>query len=144
MLTPDHSAIDSVVYKNFNKKSGTIRAKRYVLACGGIENAKILLASNTQLPGGVSNGKDLVRRFLQDHPRAEVGSLVPGKNQQSYLNYFYLGKTRIMPRFFFSDDFQKKHKILNSSVFVEFYTKDDDVLQLPRKFTGNRSEVNFQ
>jgi hypothetical protein len=53
MLTPNHSAIDSVVYKNFNKKSGTIRAKRYVLACGGIENAKNLLASNTQLPGGV-------------------------------------------------------------------------------------------
>lgn len=133
ILTSDHTAIDSVVYKNFSQKSGIIKSKRFVLACGGIENARILLASNTQLPGGVGNDNDLVGRFLQDHPRAEVGSLVSGKKQQSYLNYFYMGRTRIMPRFFFSDDFQKKHKILNSSAFVEFYTKDDDVFTIAKE-----------
>lgn len=45
----------------------TARARRYVLACGGIENARILLASNRQESGGVGNRNDLVGRFFMDH-----------------------------------------------------------------------------
>lgn len=133
MLSSDHSGVEWVVFKNFSKKTGIVKAKRFVLACGGIENARILLASDTQLPSGVGNDNGLVGRFLQDHPRAEVGSLVSSKKQQSYLNYFYLGKTRIMPRFFFSDDFQRKHSMLNSTGFVEFYTQEDDVFTIAKE-----------
>jgi choline dehydrogenase-like flavoprotein len=45
----------------------TAKAGRYVLACGGIENARILLASNRQERGGVGNRNDLVGRFFMDH-----------------------------------------------------------------------------
>ncbi len=46
----------------------TVRARRYVLACGGIENARLLLASDQDRPGGVGNEHDLVGRYFSDHP----------------------------------------------------------------------------
>ena len=44
-----------------------IRARRYVVACGGVENARLLLLSN------LGNEHDLVGRYSMDHPRAVFG-----------------------------------------------------------------------
>jgi len=51
-----------------------IRARRFVLACGGVENARLLLLS------GLGNEHDLVGRYFMDHPRAVFGRvrLAPG------------------------------------------------------------------
>ena len=51
-----------------------IRARRYVVACGGVENARLLLLSN------LGNEHDLVGRYFMDHPRAVFGRvrLAPG------------------------------------------------------------------
>ena len=51
-----------------------IRARRYVVACGGVENARLLLLSD------VGNQHDLVGRYFMDHPRAVFGRvrLAPG------------------------------------------------------------------
>ena len=40
-----------------------------VLAAGGIENPRLLLASNGVRPAGIGNERDLVGRFFMDHPR---------------------------------------------------------------------------
>lgn len=55
----------------------TVTARRYVLATGGIENARLLLASNGVRPNGVGNDHDLVGRYFQEHPRFQAGVLVP-------------------------------------------------------------------
>jgi choline dehydrogenase-like flavoprotein len=47
----------------------SVRAKLYVLASGGIENARLLLASNRVQAAGVGNGNDVVGRYFMDHPR---------------------------------------------------------------------------
>jgi choline dehydrogenase-like flavoprotein len=49
------------------------RAKRFVLACGGLETARLMLASRSIQPNGVGNDHDLVGRFYMDHPRAVFG-----------------------------------------------------------------------
>lgn len=53
----------------------TIRAKVFVLACGGIENARLLLASPG--PDGVSlgNGQDQVGRCFMNHPKSYAGKI---------------------------------------------------------------------
>ena len=43
-------------------RRGTIRARHYVLACGGIENARLLLLSDSVVPQGLGNRNDLVGR----------------------------------------------------------------------------------
>ncbi len=47
----------------------SVRAKQFVLATGGIENARLLLSSNKVPAAGFGNGNDLVGRYFMDHPR---------------------------------------------------------------------------
>ncbi|WP_412033912.1 FAD-dependent oxidoreductase [Mesorhizobium sp. B263B2A] len=55
-----------------------IQARSFVLACGGIENARLLLVSNRQMPNGIGNQHDLVGRYFMEHPRVKWGSLQVG------------------------------------------------------------------
>jgi choline dehydrogenase-like flavoprotein len=52
-------------------------ARHYVVAAGGIENARLLLASTGRLPAGVGNGEGLVGRYFLEHPRFIGGTFVP-------------------------------------------------------------------
>jgi choline dehydrogenase-like flavoprotein len=54
-----------------------VTAKLYILAAGGIENARLLLASNTIQSAGLGNHHDLVGRFFMEHPHLESGLLLP-------------------------------------------------------------------
>lgn len=54
----------------------TVTARRYVLACGGIENARLLLISDDVEPDGVGNARGLVGRFFMDHPSFNSGRIL--------------------------------------------------------------------
>lgn len=60
-----------------------VQAQAYVLACGGIDNARLLLASNRNAPAGLGNGHDLVGRFFMDHPYLTTGHFVPASPQHA-------------------------------------------------------------
>jgi choline dehydrogenase-like flavoprotein len=49
-------------------KRFSVEAGRFVLALGGLENARILLASDRQLEGGVANASGKVGRTFMEHP----------------------------------------------------------------------------
>lgn len=55
----------------------SVTARDNILAAGGIENARLLLASNSRYPAGVGNGNDLVGRYFLEHPRFNGGIFVP-------------------------------------------------------------------
>ena len=67
--------IDSAAVQCLNGVRATVRAKFFVLACGGIENARLLLHANDVMACGLGNQHDLVGRFFMDHPRQEIGTL---------------------------------------------------------------------
>ncbi|MCE7032686.1 GMC family oxidoreductase [Lysobacter sp. GX 14042] len=52
-----------------------VHARQYVLACGGIENARLLLLSDSVVPGGLGNRHDLVGRYFMDHPSGRLGTI---------------------------------------------------------------------
>lgn len=54
-------------------KTVRARAPRIVLACGGIENARLLLASRSTAPRGLGNARDQVGRYLTDHTFSRIG-----------------------------------------------------------------------
>ena len=58
-----------------------VSARFVVLAAGGIENARILLASRCTCERGVGNDHDLVGRFFADHLHVPVGILYPSSPQ---------------------------------------------------------------
>ena len=51
-----------------------VQARDIVLCAGGIDNARILLASTQHFSSGVGNSHDRVGRYLMDHPRGEVAA----------------------------------------------------------------------
>ncbi len=55
----------------------TFRARHYVLAAGGIENPRLMLASRGVASAGVGNGHDLVGRYFMDHPYLTTGYFLP-------------------------------------------------------------------
>ncbi|HTI19150.1 MAG TPA: GMC family oxidoreductase [Trinickia sp.] len=65
----DASLVTGIEAATLSGRHVKFRAKHYVLATGGIENARLLLASNRVQPAGLGNGHDVVGRFFMDHPR---------------------------------------------------------------------------
>jgi choline dehydrogenase-like flavoprotein len=65
-----------------------IRAKCYILATGGIENARILLSSRGPFyRNGIGNDNDLVGRFYMCHPHGAFAALALKKPRQAILGY---------------------------------------------------------
>jgi choline dehydrogenase-like flavoprotein len=62
-------SIRRVEVRTLTGRTVFFEAKLFVLATGGIENARLLLASNKDYPAGLANGNDLVGRYFMDNPR---------------------------------------------------------------------------
>jgi choline dehydrogenase-like flavoprotein len=58
-----------------------VAARAFVLAAGGIENARLLLLSEGASGRGLGNEHDLVGRFFMEHPHARTGILVPANTE---------------------------------------------------------------
>jgi choline dehydrogenase-like flavoprotein len=80
---PTNSWVEGVSVKTINGKSFTCRAKHYVLATGGIENARLLLLSDRVEAAGLGNTNGLVGRFFMEHLFYPSGLILP--SDQSYV-----------------------------------------------------------
>jgi choline dehydrogenase-like flavoprotein len=69
--------VTGLALATFNNRRLRVTARAYVLACGGIENARLLLASNRVAAAGLGNGHDLVGRFFMDHAYFLTGHFLP-------------------------------------------------------------------
>ncbi len=76
------SNVSHAEFRSLEGKRGTVRARAYVLACGGIENARLLLLSNSVAAGGLGNKNDLVGRFFMDHPRGVCGAIAINESER--------------------------------------------------------------
>jgi choline dehydrogenase-like flavoprotein len=59
----------------------SVAARAFVVAAGGIENPRLLLASDSRHPRGLGNQHDLVGRFFLEHPRFRAATVVPSDPQ---------------------------------------------------------------
>lgn len=69
--------ISCVAVRTGEGRGFTVRARAYVLAAGGIDNARLLLASRSGQPAGLGNGQDLVGRFFMEHLSVRSGDWRP-------------------------------------------------------------------
>jgi choline dehydrogenase-like flavoprotein len=76
-IIPDPLAgrIKEVTVQTLTGKQMRVAARIFILATGGIENARLLLASNRIVPAGLGNQHDLVGRFFMEHPRLLSGDI---------------------------------------------------------------------
>lgn len=78
--------VDRAILRTLTGRRIEVEARAFVLATGGIENARLLLASSHTHRGGIGNARDLVGRYYMDHPELTVGEAVlwPGWELELY------------------------------------------------------------
>ena len=102
--------------QSLNGNKGTVTAKNYVLACGALENARILLLNQGD-KNGLGNESDWVGRNYQNHPHIQsalIRSSDPQMITKLYSNYNY-GETNVLAGVAASPQSQKDNGILNCS-----------------------------
>lgn len=97
----------------------TVSARKFVLAAGGLENARLLLASNDVYPRGLGNEHDLVGRFFMEHPHARGGRLhtaTPWRLLRLYsVKHRAPRRALVAPCFRPGESLQRRAGILNTS-----------------------------
>jgi choline dehydrogenase-like flavoprotein len=73
----DPAQVSSLRCRTTAGASCSVEAELYVLAAGGIENARLLLASRSTHEQGLGNGSDHVGRWFNEHPHHGSALVLP-------------------------------------------------------------------
>ncbi|WP_447553762.1 GMC oxidoreductase [Vreelandella sp. EE22] len=65
--------VNAATFSDFEGRRKTIRARTFVLACGGIENSRLLLWCNQQSGGRLVPEAAALGRYWMEHPHATIG-----------------------------------------------------------------------
>lgn len=76
--------VKQLAVKTLSGNDFTVRARIYILAAGGVENARLLLASGKEGGNGLGNNHDLVGRFLMVHLVYPGGIIVPSHPRMTF------------------------------------------------------------
>jgi choline dehydrogenase-like flavoprotein len=106
--------------KTLDGKQHRVRAKQYVLACGGIDNAQVLLCSNSVTKNGVGNQNDLVGRFFLEHPHVDSADMILAGTPHMYLYYDSIFALKQFGMLALSEQYQREHRLLNYSALLLF------------------------
>jgi hypothetical protein len=75
LSNPSGTSVDALRVATLSGKGFRPKAKRVVLACGSMENARLLLVPREVQGHGIGNRDDVVGRYFMDHPRAVFGKV---------------------------------------------------------------------
>jgi len=93
LLANEDGAIRGVEIQNLDREKQVVRARTYVVACGGIESARLLLLSRSDaFPHGIGNHYDRVGRYFTEHFHVQyLGTIpnIPHRNQYARTHQFY-------------------------------------------------------
>jgi choline dehydrogenase-like flavoprotein len=87
-------SVERVRVATLGGRTWSVEADRYVLAVGGIETPRLLLASDGVDPAGVGNANDLVGRCFMDHPHVTGGRVAFAGPDPAWAMYRMWGRTR--------------------------------------------------
>ncbi len=117
MATPGGSAVEEARIATLDGKRGRVRARHFVLAAGGIENARLLLLSDSVVPQGLGNDRDVVGRYFMDHPSGKLGAIVtdtPEALTRPYDRNLAKSPVPSHPEICLSEEAQQENRILNA------------------------------
>ena len=115
---PGASALEHIVTSTLDGRRFNFRARFYILATGGIENARLLLASNNVESEGIGNRHDLVGRYFMEHQHGRAGRI---KTDAPYRLWSLFRKRKlrnsppIAPTIVASSALQERDGLLNSA-----------------------------
>ena len=107
--------IRAVTVKNLEGKTHRVRAKKFILACSAVQNARLLLAANRQAPRGLGNDRDLVGRFFMEHIEIKSAELWLRRPDTLHMYMWQADVTKARAELAVSPALQRQYRILNGT-----------------------------
>ena len=150
-INRETSQIRTISAASLNGSFVKVSARAFVLCCGGIENARILLNTSRVVPGGLGNRNDLVGRFFMQHPRGDAATITASRSQalelQKTFNIFPAGRhARDEIGFALPARVQREWGLLNASARIAYEGRPDSGWEAARNLAQavKRREVNWR
>ncbi|WP_267381366.1 MULTISPECIES: GMC family oxidoreductase [unclassified Sphingomonas] len=114
-LDPDGTWVEAL---DLRRRDGTpiaVSARQFVLCAGGLETARLLLASRTVHPNGIGNHHDVLGRYYMSHLAGTIGSFVPAGGRDAVWHGYDVAEdgTYCRRRLALAEDAQRAHRIGN-------------------------------
>lgn len=113
------TSVEALTIRNLAGRQHRVRAKKFILACCAIQNARLLLASNSQAKKGLGNDNDLVGRHFMEHLEMNAADLFlprPESLDLYRLQFFY---TKVRAELALTETKQRELQILNGTVALD-------------------------
>jgi choline dehydrogenase-like flavoprotein len=111
----DGSRVDHLTCKTFGGRAITARGRSYVLACGGLDTTRLLLASLGPNGAPIGNHSDHLGRWYMGHVEGVVANVrfltPPGETVYDYVRD--IDGVYVRHRFSLAREFQHKHELPN-------------------------------
>jgi len=128
--TQDGTAVTGVEIADRRGRRLRATAPLVVLCAGGIENPRLLLASNSVVQAGLGNARGLVGRYLMDHPRCrlaafDIASADPVRDRYGVFKMPGTGGF-VVQGLTLSPDVQRDEGLLNCAAWLSQHPAADD------------------
>ncbi|MBL4608358.1 MAG: GMC family oxidoreductase [Pseudomonadales bacterium] len=122
-------AIMGVKVNCINRGSMEVTSPIVILACGGIENTRLLLNSKQQTAHGLGNKFDVVGRYYMQHVHEEVSELLLSQKGKSVIDAFQahkFGDSDIRVNLLLNQETCKNASICNSVLMFNDYYQGEN------------------
>jgi len=141
-VTPEANAVRHVTVRPLVGPARAVKARHYVLACGAIENPRLLLSSDDVEPHGIGNARDQVGRWFMEHPTGRIGRVHvarPYEMWDAFQKRFMRAGPPLAPVLRLAEATQRERRTLNS--IATFKLQRPPALGVP---IGNRIYQNLK
>lgn len=121
------NVVNQIQLTNFNNQERLINVQKIIIACGTIESVRLLLTSNELGSQGRVDGSGWLGKAFMEHPCITVGSLSTKASYklQSIFNTKINEGKKFSVRFSLNEAIQEKQKLVNASLSLMFYYKNE-------------------
>ena len=116
---PATGEVDHLVLRSLAGRQGTARGRFYVLAAGGLEATRLMMASNDVHPEGIGNASGHLGRWYMSHVEARVASIHLKTPPRATVHYYERDAdgVYVRRRFTFSPEFQRRNGLANAAIW---------------------------
>lgn len=135
------SNVQQIQVRTLEGKSHWVKANNYILACGAIQNARLLLASNSQAEKGLGNEHDWVGRCFMDHLEVYTGHLFLPQPAPLDMYMHEVFETNARGELKVAEELQRENKLLNCSISLGPSPEDEQPEPWIEKFPDEASKT---
>lgn len=123
LASEDGTRIDTAQLRHSDGTESRLNARIFVLAAGGLDNARLLMVSNKRWAHGLGNANGLVGRFFMEHPAVSTAYWVPSdpalfERSALYKRHVVRG-TSVVGTLTVAEEVKRHEGLLNAAVFVQ-------------------------